>query len=208
LIEHVFNKEYWDARYQDHHIGWDLGEVSPPLKAYFDTLKDTSLAILIPGCGNSYEADYLLKQGFKNITLIDISPTLVNQLQEKHKGNSSIKIIEGDFFEHNGQYDLIIEQTFYCALHPSLRVKYVHQMNDLLKPDGLLVGLLFATHFQTPGPPFGGTTEEYKSCFNKLFEMLTIEPCYNSFQKRKGNELFVKFKKKDVMEKKGGYSKT
>lgn len=198
MTDTPFNKAYWDSRYQDHQIGWDLGEVSPPLKAYFDTLENKSISILIPGCGNSYEADYLLNLGFTNVTLIDISPTLVQQLQEKHKGNSSIKIVEGDFFEHKAQYDLIIEQTFYCALHPSLREKYVNKMSDLLKPDGLIVGLLFASHFQTPGPPFGGTKEEYELCFNEQFEVLKMEPCYNSFQKRQGNELFIKLKNKNV----------
>jgi SAM-dependent methyltransferase len=198
LTDTPFNKDYWDTRYQDHQIGWDLGEVSPPLKAYFDTIENKSISILIPGCGNSYEADYLLSLGFTNVTLIDISPTLVNQLQQKHQGNAAIKIIEGDFFEHQAQYDLIVEQTFYCALHPSLRQKYVNKMSELLKSDGLLVGLLFASHFQTPGPPFGGTMPEYKDCFADEFEVLTMEPCYNSFQKRQGNELFIKLKNKNV----------
>ncbi len=198
MTDTPFNKDYWDTRYQDHQIGWDLGEVSPPLKAYFDTIENKSISVLIPGCGNSYEADYLLSLGFTNVTLIDISPTLVNQLQQKHQGNSAINIIEGDFFEHQAQYDLIVEQTFYCALHPSLRQKYVNKMSELLKPDGLLVGLLFASHFQTPGPPFGGTMPEYKDGFADEFEVLTMETCYNSFQKRQGNELFIKFKNKNV----------
>jgi SAM-dependent methyltransferase len=195
LTDIVFNKDYWDSRYQDQQIGWDLGEVSPPLKAYFDSILDRSLAILIPGCGNSYEADYLLSKGFNNITLIDISPTLVHQLQEKHKRNTSIKIIEIDFFEHQGAYDLVIEQTFFCALHPSLREKYRDKMFELINANGLIVGLLFATHFQNPGPPFGGDIDEYKQCFSKKFNIIRMEPCYNSFPKRQGNELFVKFKK-------------
>jgi hypothetical protein len=41
--------------------GWDLGLVSPQLKI-IDTLKDKDIAILIPGCGNTYEAAYLLEQ--------------------------------------------------------------------------------------------------------------------------------------------------
>jgi hypothetical protein len=26
---------FWDNRYKKNDIGWDLGEVSPPLKDYF-----------------------------------------------------------------------------------------------------------------------------------------------------------------------------
>jgi hypothetical protein len=48
--------------------------VSPPIKAYIDTLKNKDIAILIPGCGNTYEAAYLLlEQGFTNVTVIDIA---------------------------------------------------------------------------------------------------------------------------------------
>ena len=49
----------WDKRYQVDDIGWDLGDVSPPLKAYFDQLENKNLRILIPGGGNSYQGEVL-----------------------------------------------------------------------------------------------------------------------------------------------------
>ena len=108
-----------------------LGTVSPPIKAYIDTLANKNLRILIPGSGNSYEAEYLLDHGFTNITVIDIAPTLVADLKEKFKNNSNIQIVLGDFFEHKGEYDLIIEQTFFCALPPIVRNNYVLKMHQL-----------------------------------------------------------------------------
>ena len=196
MTDTPFNKAYWDSRYQDHQIGWDLGEVSPPLKAYFDTLENKSISILIPGCGNSYEADYLLNLGFTNVTLIDISPTLVQQLQEKHKGNSSIKIVEGDFFEHQAQYDLIIEQTFFCALLPNMRPQYVEKMKTLLKPKGKIAGLLFDFPLTEVGPPFGGSKEEYMELFSEKFYIKTLEKAYNSIKPRENKELFFIFEVK------------
>ena len=89
---------YWNNQYNANAIGWDLGEISPPLKAYIDQLTNKQLRILIPGCGNAYEAEYLLQQGFTNVTVIDISPTLVAKLKNKFEGNSNIKIVLGDFF--------------------------------------------------------------------------------------------------------------
>lgn len=80
--EQPLDKMYWDNQYQTNTIGWDLGEVSPPIKSYIDTLQNKEKRILIPGCGNTYEAEYLLKQGFTNITVIDIAPTLVKKLQK------------------------------------------------------------------------------------------------------------------------------
>ena len=53
--------------------GWDIGYPSTPLKEYIDQLKDKSITILIPGCGNAYEAAYLFERGFKQVTLVDLS---------------------------------------------------------------------------------------------------------------------------------------
>jgi hypothetical protein len=57
---------------QSKTTGWDLAWCLP-IKNYIDTLKDKDIAILIPGCGNTYEAAYLLEQGFTNVTVIDIA---------------------------------------------------------------------------------------------------------------------------------------
>jgi SAM-dependent methyltransferase len=187
---------YWSNRYNDGTAVWDLGEVSPPLKNYIDQLEDKNLRILIPGCGNTYEADYLLKLGFTDITLIDIAPALVAQLKEKYKDNPNIKIILGDFFKHEGEYNLVLEQTFFCALDPALRKDYVAKMPGLLITNGKLVGVLFNRRFEEQGPPFGGDQKEYEPMFANNFIFKTFGPCYNSFIKRKDSELFINLVKK------------
>jgi len=48
-----FSEEFWNNKYKKNKTGWDLGEISSPLKAYFDQLTDKSALILIPGGGNS-----------------------------------------------------------------------------------------------------------------------------------------------------------
>ena len=189
-------KEFWDKHYKSQTTAWDLGEVSPPIKNYIDQLTDKNINILIPGCGNTYEAEYLLLKGFNNITLIDISPTLVEKLQIKFKNNSAIKIIQGDFFALNGQYDLILEQTFFCAISPSLREKYAKIMHELLTENGKLAGVLFNRTFDFQGPPFGGTKDEYKLLFENYFNFKTFDKCYNSFSKRENTELFINLIKK------------
>lgn len=185
---------YWDTQYQHNTTGWDLGQVSPPLKSYVDTLSNKDSAILIPGCGNTYEAAYLLEQGFTNITLIDIAPTLVASLQTKFGNNPYITLICGDFFEHQGQYDLIIEQTFFCALPPRLRQKYVWKMHELLVKEGLLAGLLFNRSFEV-SPPFGGSKAEYEKLFQQAFHLQHITVATNSIAPRAESELFIEFKK-------------
>lgn len=192
--ERPLDQTYWDNQYQSNTTGWDLGEVAPPLKSYINTLKDKNANILIPGCGNTYEADYLLEQGFTNVTVIDIAPTLVENLKTKFKDNPNINIVLGDFFEHQGEYDVIIEQTFFCALPPTMRQKYVWKMHQLLAKEGKLAGLLFNRTFEN-GPPFGGSLEEYNLLFQQSFHFLKMKVCQNSATPRAGSELFIEFQK-------------
>ena len=120
----------------------------------------------------------------------------VDKLKDKYKSNPHINIILGDFFEHEGAYDLIIEQTFFCAISPTLREKYVAKMKALLAPNGKLIGLLFDRTFEQEGPPFGGSKSEYISLFENNFNLKYFDKCYNSFIKRKDNELFISLVKK------------
>lgn len=192
-------RQFWDDKYLNLNTGWDLGEVSPPLKTYIDQLTDKNFRVLIPGCGNTYEADYLLQQGFSDITVIDIAPSLVEKLKEKYRNNNRIKVVLADFFEFQGEYDLILEQTFFCAINPELRTKYKNMMLSLLSPTGKLVGLLFNKYFEKDGPPHGGTKESYEILFKNDFDFLVFEDCHNSFFKRQNTELFIILKKKSFV---------
>ena len=186
------DSQYWNNRYRNAETGWDIGYAPPPLTTYFDQLTDKNIRILIPGCGNAYEVGYLLDNGFRNITVIDIAPDLTASLAEKFSAHlgKELTIYTGDFFEHEGNYELIVEQTFFCALNPSLRKKYAEKMAALLVPGGKLVGLLFNREFEG-GPPFGGSKEAYESIFAGSFSRKSMEPCYNSIPPRKDAELFI-----------------
>ncbi len=182
---------YWSNRFKNKDTPWDIRSVSPPLKAYADQLADKNASILIPGCGNSHEAEYLLQKGFTNITLIDISAAVTELLTERFHPylQKQLTLLTGDFFDLTGQYDIILEQTFFCALVPSLRKYYVTKMVSLLADGGKLVGLLFNRSFDG-GPPFGGNRDEYETLFKPHFKIRLMEQCYNSIPPRMGTELF------------------
>lgn len=197
MKEKLLNDEYWSQRYQAEQIGWDIGMVSTPIKTYCEQIKDKNLRVLIPGCGNAHEAMFLLENGFTDITLVDISKVLVDKLQTELKTyiqSGFCKVIHLDFFKITGTFDLVIEQTFFCALDPILRNKYVDKMYDILAPQGKLVGLLFNRDFEG-GPPFGGNIKSYRSLFFQKFEILSLEESYNSIAPRQGAEVFINFRK-------------
>lgn len=190
------HKNYWEEKYIENATGWDIGAISTPIKAYIDQLKNKDFKILIPGAGNGYEAEYLFNEGFTSVDVIDIASQPLENFKKRVPSFPDNQLIQIDFFEHSKKYDLIIEQTFFCALHPSLRNKYATKMNSLLKPDGKLIGLLFNFELTQEGPPFGGSSTEYLQLFFQYFNIKTLDASYNSIKPRLGSELFFIFEKK------------
>ncbi|WP_432223045.1 methyltransferase domain-containing protein [Flavobacterium sp. TMP13] len=189
-------KEYWEDRYQQQQTAWDIGSISTPLKEYIDQLTDKSLSILIPGGGNSYELEYLLENGFESVFVVDFATTPLQNIRKRIPHLQSEQLIQADFFELEGRFDLILEQTFFCALNPYLREKYVEKVKSLLKPNGKVAGVFFQFPLTEVGPPFGGSKTEYENLFRTNFRIKSLETAYNSIKPRRENELFFIFEKK------------
>ena len=108
------------------------------------------------------------------------------------------QVLHKDFFEfqQNDFFDVIIEQTFFCAINPRLREKYITKAQTLLTDEGKIIGLLFNKKLDTEPPPVGGTIEEYEILFSKKFIIQKLEKVNNSITHRKGHELWIEFMKK------------
>ena len=192
-------KEYWSQRYYKGRTGWDIGYPAPALTEYLDQLADKSLRILIPGAGNAYEAEYAWRQGFRDVHVLDIAPEPLAALAQRLPYFPREQLIEGDFFEHVGAYDLILEQTFFCSFPPlpETRRAYARQMHDLLVPGGKLVGLWFDIPLtgDMEKRPFGGTRAEYLAYLEPYFKVKVLERATNSIKPRAGSELFGIFQR-------------
>ncbi len=189
------SETFWDNRYKNKDTGWDLGEISPPLKAYFDQLTNKDLKILIPGGGNSYEAEYLYNKGFKNVFVVDLSKTALTNLKKRLPLFPTNQLIHENFFALKMTFNLIIEQTFFCAINPNLRPEYAKKASNLLEENGKITGVLFNAPLNNNKPPFGGNKAEYEKYFKPYFNNSIMETAYNSHQSRIGKELFVKLEK-------------
>jgi len=189
-MKQEYNKEYWQKRYQEGKIGWDIGYITTPIKEYFDQLTNHSINILVPGAGNGHEVEYLFKNNFKNTFLLDFATHSVSSFRKRLPDFPEKQIIIEDFFKHSSKYDLIVELAFFSSLNPKQREDYASKMFDLLKPGGKLIGLLFNHEFDNPFPPFGGTIDKYQKLFEKKFTINKMELAYNSIKPRVGRELF------------------
>ncbi len=190
------SEEFWDNRYKESDIGWDLGVISTPIKTYIDQLTNKNLRILIPGGGNSYEAEYLHHKGFKNVFVVDMSKTALENIKKRATTFPLKNLIHSNFFDLEATFDLVLEQTFFCAINPSIRTKYAQKMNDALSTNGKIVGLLFKVPLNEDHPPFGGSKEEYIKYFAPFFNIESMDDCYNSVESRAERELFIKLVKK------------
>lgn len=120
----ILDENFWTSRYQKGATGWDLGSVSPPLYQYLCQIPSQTISVLVPGAGNAYEVAAGWQLGITDIHLLDISLSPIKNFLEKNPWFPDSQVHHEDFFAHQGSYDLILEQTFFCALHPSLRPAY------------------------------------------------------------------------------------
>ncbi len=191
------NQNYWNQRYTENNTPWDTGEPTTPFKTYIDSLNDHSVKILIPGAGNGHEAKYLFEKGFTNVWVCDWANEALTRFSENLPDFPKDQLLNVDYFKISQQFNIIFEQTFFCALPPNLRSDYVTKTAALLQDGGRLVGLLFANQFPIEGPPFGGSKKEYLQLFSPKFEIKKLEVCYNSIPPRHNEELFINFIKKN-----------
>ena len=196
----MLDKDYWDKRYLHNETQWDLGVFSPPIKNWLDQQKDKNINVLVPGAGFGHEVIYAYKNGFKNIYYLDYATKAIVEFKKNCPDFPKEQIITQNFFSltKNDFFDVILEQTFFCALEPSLRNEYVRKCHQLLSKKGKVIGLLFNTNFNKVGPPFGGGNDEYIALFSKKFNLLEMGNSVHSVTPRKGNELWIEFEKNET----------
>ena len=199
MKENSLDNSFWNFRYQNNQTGWDLGEISNPIKKWFDNQENKKINILIPGAGKGHEVKYGFENGFGNIFYMDFSSRSADLFKEICPGFPKDQILIGDFFSLKKPlfFDVIIEQTFFCAIDPTLRSNYIKKTNEILKENGKIIGLLFNREFDTNGPPFGGTEKEYRGLFNSKFNFKKFENSLLSTLPRKEYEFWIELIKKN-----------
>tara|TARA_B110000116_G_C16670056_1_gene505797 strand:+ start:179 stop:799 length:621 start_codon:yes stop_codon:yes gene_type:complete len=187
--------QYWDLKYETNNIGWDISKPTPVFTQFFKKLKDKNKKILIPGSGNGHDAIFLSELGFKVYT-VDFSKVANNNLILKsQKKGLSIKVISEDFFNlsnYNQFFDVVLEYTFFCAINPKKRDKYIKKVYSLLKDKGIFVGLFLPINKGTndTGPPFQVNLDIINKNFSKYFSNIVFEKSNFSIKPRRDNEVF------------------
>lgn len=181
--------EFWDERFEQDFIPWDLGGVPQALRAFVEG-NPTPRSTLIPGCGNGYELSFLCDAGW-NATAIDFSPAAV-QRARRLVGQWAAQVVEADFFAWQPQHplDLIYERAFLCALPPAMRPQVTARYAELLAPGGLLAGFFFFGS-SPKGPPFGIARAELEQLLTPHFALVEESDVVDSLPVFAGQERWM-----------------
>ena len=192
---------FWENIYLEDDAGWDLNGVTPVFHHLSNSLDVGSVCIV--GCGRGYDAVQFAKKGFQ-VTAVDFAPTAITAVSKLAREESVIlSTVQDDIFElpklFKEEFDYIIEQTCFCAIHPSRRQEYERLVKTILKPNGKLIGLWFPLDktLEEGGPPWGTTIEEVKSIFANRWTIEKEEFPDLSIEPRKGREKLIIFRKEN-----------
>ncbi|KAL3445284.1 thiol methyltransferase [Aspergillus insuetus] len=143
---------------------------------------------LVPGCGRGLDVLLLASFGYDaygleySKTAIDVARKEQDRAEQHDKypvkneivGRGKITWLQGDFFNDEwleaagltrNCFDLIYDNTFFCALDPSMRSAWALRYTQLLaaSPEGNLVCLEFPRHRDPSerGPPWPSPSEAY-----------------------------------------------
>ena len=169
---------FWDARFATGKTPWDYQGVPEQTKAFL--LRTLPARVLIPGCGSGYEVAAFRAAGW-SVTAIDFSEVAVERAK-RILGTDSKHVLLGDFFEHEfkeGEFDLIYERAFLCALPPRRRTDYIRRMTQLIRPDGKLTGFFLYGEEHDP-PPYPMSEAQASEQFDGTFVRTYDEPAKGS----------------------------
>jgi len=144
-------KEHWDKAHAARHaseVSWyqQLPALSLGLIQKSDIAKDTPLIDV--GGGASLLVDYLLNEGYRDITVLDVSGIALNMARDR-LGDRAARVawIEQDItcFEAERKYGLWHDRAlFHFLTRRKERKKYIRALRRSLQPGGQLIISTFA----------------------------------------------------------------
>lgn len=145
-MENFDRKKHWENIYSTrslNEVSWyqPVPETSLEFLKQFNIPKDASIIDI--GGGDSFLVDHLLKLGYTNVTVLDISATALERAKARLGPDSSkVKWIVSDAstFVPTEQYDLWHDRAaFHFFTSESDISNYLNVMSKGIKPDGILI---------------------------------------------------------------------
>ena len=125
--------EYWDERYKANDTTFDWFVAFEPLRDLIQSIAKPEHKILVIGCGNSRLSPQMYDSGLQNITNVDISEVVVNQMRARYKEMDRMDWVKMDVMKlefPDSSFDVVIDKgTVDSLLCGSNSFHNVYQMN-------------------------------------------------------------------------------
>jgi SAM-dependent methyltransferase len=177
---------HWNQRYAEGRTFWDLGGPPPALRRLLAEDRRRR-RVMVPGAGRGHDAIAWAEAGH-DVVAVDFAPLAVAVARELASVRGvTMEVLEGDIFalpaSLEGSFDLVWEQTCFCAIPVERRGDYARAMAAVLRPGGQLVALLW-NHGNAGGPPFDVRREDVERVFSPLFSVERIDVVTDSIAGR------------------------
>ncbi|TDG08569.1 methyltransferase domain-containing protein [Paraburkholderia guartelaensis] len=186
---------FWDERFARGFTPWDQAGVQRQFEVFATAHPEA--AVLIPGCGNAWEARWLAERG-RTVRAIDFAPAAVASARAA-LGQYADVVEEADFYAYTPPFTpaWVFERAFLCALPKAQRASYATRMAQLLQPGALLAGYFFIG--ETPkGPPFAIARDELDALLTPYFTLADDQPVADSLPVFVGRERWLVWCRNDV----------
>ena len=159
--------EFWDTRFREGVTPWDARGVPPQLAEWVE--RESSLRVLVPGCGTGYEVRLFAERGH-DVLAIDFSDEAL-EAARRELGPLAARVRKADFFELQAEpFGLVYERAFLCALPRARWPEWGRRMAELVRPGGELAGFFYFDDNER-GPPFGISPAALTRLLGKAFEL-------------------------------------
>lgn len=198
--EDIAHPPFWSDKYAKQSTPWDLGEYHPAFRTILEQTKPLRSRVAVLGCGVGHDAAFLAQSGHF-VTAFDFSEEAIKAARTKYGHIAHLEFVVADAFalpdKYLGQFDLVAEHTFFCAVKPQMRNQVIQLYRNLLVAGGHLMAVMFVMP-KFSGPPYGGSEYELKRRFEHAFDLRywTRHRTHESW--RNGCELLIYAQKKEL----------
>ena len=165
----INSPHYWQDKYSNGRIPWDLGAPTPTFARLAASSDYPPGELIVLGAGRGHDARLFARHGF-TVLAVDFASEAVATMHLLNNADHPVQVLQADIFElpeaMNGRFDYLLEYTCFCAIDPARRREYAALAARLLKPGGRYIALAFPIGHRPGGPPFVVQPEE-------MIELLT-----------------------------------
>ena len=139
-------RAHWEAVYQQRPldaVSWYQAYPTRSMALIRASGMSTEEAVIDVGGGASFLVDALLQDGFKDVTVLDISSTVLDRVRERlGKLTTKVSLIPADVttFAPSRRYALWHDRAvFHFLTMPEDRARYLRVLDSALAPNGQLI---------------------------------------------------------------------